>query len=74
MKTRNVVKDSNWVQTITSILALLFSLLVAFGVITPEESAEGLPIATNLVTLVSGLIAGVIALFGILFKPDVPTV
>lgn len=63
--------NSNWVQTATSILALLFSLLVAFGVITPEQSAVGLPEATSLVTLVSGVIAGVIALVGILFKPTV---
>ena len=48
MKVRNV-KDysSGWVQTAVSILGLIFSILVAFGVVTPEQSAEGLPIATS---------------------------
>jgi len=69
MKARNAKDYSgNWVQTVTSILALLFSILVAFGVITPEQSAEGLPIATSTITAVSTVIAGVVALIGILFK------
>lgn len=74
MKARNL-KDynSNWVQTATSILALVFSLLVAFGVITPEQSTEGLPIATSTVTTISTVIAGVVALIGIFFKPSEPT-
>lgn len=61
--------NSNWVQTATSILALIFTLLVSFGVITPEQSSEGLPIATSTITAVSSAIAGVVALIGIFFKP-----
>ena len=73
MKARSV-KDysSGWVQTAVSILGLLFSILVAFGVVTPEQSAEGLPIATSTLTAVSTAIAGVVALIGIFFKPDAP--
>lgn len=70
MKTRNVLKDSNWVQTAVSILGLLFTILVAFGVVTPEQSAEGLPIATSTITAVSTAIAGVVSLIGIFFKPS----
>jgi len=62
--------SSGWVQTAVSILGLLFTILVAFGVVTPEQSAEGLPIATSTVTAVSSVIAGVVALIGIFFKPS----
>ena len=62
--------NQNWVQTAVSILGLLFTILVAFGVVTPEQSAEGLPIATSTVTAVSSVIAGVVALIGIFFKPS----
>ena len=73
MKARNVKDYSgNWVQTAVSIVGLVFSLLVAFGVITPEQSAEGLPIVTSTLTSISAVIAGVIALIGILFKPSEP--
>ena len=73
MKARNVRDySSGWVQTAVSILGLVFTILVAFGVVTPEQSAEGLPIATSLVTAVSTVIAGVVALIGIFFKPDEP--
>jgi len=72
MKARSV-KDysSNWVQTAVSILGLVFSILVAFGVVTPEQSTQGLPIATSTVTAVSTVIAGVVSLIGIFFKPSV---
>lgn len=73
MRTRSKKDYSNgWVQTAVSILGLVFTILVAFGVVTPEQSAEGLPIATSLVTAVSTVIAGVVALIGIFFKPDEP--
>jgi len=60
--------NSNWVQTTVSILGLVFTILVAVGVITPEQSAEALPVATSTVTAVSSVIAGVIFIIGILFK------
>jgi hypothetical protein len=73
MKARNVKDYSgNWVQTAVAIVGLLFSLLVAFGVLTPEQSAEGLPVVTSTLTAVSAVIAGVIALIGLLFKSDEP--
>ena len=60
--------NSNWVQTTVSILGLVFTILVAVGVITPEQSAEALPVATSTITAVSSVIAGVIFIIGILFK------
>lgn len=61
--------SNNWVQTTVSILGLVFSILVGFGVVTPEQSAAGLPIATSTVTAISTVIAGVVSLIGIFFKP-----
>ena len=71
MKARNL-KDysNNWVQTVVSILGLVFVVLTSLGVITPEQSAEGLPIATSVVTAVGTVIGGIIMLIGILFKPS----
>jgi uncharacterized membrane protein HdeD (DUF308 family) len=62
--------SNGWVQTAVSILGLVFSILVAFGVITPEQSTQGLPIATSTVTAISTVIAGIVALIGIFFKPS----
>lgn len=64
------VKDysNNWVQTATAIVGLIFTILVSLGIITPEQSAEGLPVVTNLITTVSTAIAGVIFLIGLFFK------
>lgn len=61
--------SNNWIQTAVSILGLLFTVLLGFGVITPEQSAQGLPIATNTVTAIGTVISGVISLIGLLFKP-----
>ena len=60
--------SSGWVQTAIAIVGLVFTILVSLGVITPEQSAEGLPVVTNLITTVSTAIAGVIFLVGLLFK------
>jgi len=69
MKARNA-KDynSNWVQTVSSVIALLFSLLVMLGIVTPEQSTEGVPLFTSTLTAVSSVIAGIIALIGVFFK------
>ncbi len=69
MRTRSV-KDysNNWVQTAVAIVGLVFTILVSLGVITPEQSVEGLPVATNLITGISSLIAGVVFLIGLFFK------
>ncbi len=65
--------NSNWVQTAVSILGLVFVVLTSLGVITPEQSAQGLPIATSTITAISSVIGGVIFLWGLLFKPTPPT-
>ena len=69
MKARNS-KDysNNWLQTAVSIIGLLFVILVSFGVITPEQSAEAQPLITSTLGAVSSAIAGVIAIIGIFFK------
>jgi protein-S-isoprenylcysteine O-methyltransferase Ste14 len=69
MKARNL-KDynSNWIQTVVSIVGLLFVILVSFGVITPEQSAEAQPLIASTLGAVSSVIAGVIAITGIFFK------
>jgi len=69
MKARSV-KDysTGWVQTAIAIVGLIFTILVSLGIITPEQSAEGLPVVTNLITTVSTAIAGVIFLVGLFFK------
>lgn len=69
MKTRSV-KDysSNWVQTVVSIVGLLFVVLVSLSVITPEQSTEAQSILSTTLGAVSTVIAGIIALIGILFK------
>jgi len=60
--------SSGSVQTAVAIVGLIFTILVSLGVITPEQSAEGLPVVTNLITTVSTAIAGVIFLIGLFFK------
>ena len=71
MKARNA-KDysNNWVQTVVSIVGLLFMILVSFGVLTPEQSSEVQPLISTTLGAVSSVIAGVIAIIGILFKPS----
>ena len=72
MKARSFKESysSGWVQTAVAIVGLIFTILVSLGVITPEQSAEGLPVATNLITAVSSAIAGVVFLVGLFFKPS----
>jgi hypothetical protein len=70
MRTRNVLKDSNWMQTIGSIIALLFTVLGGFGLITPEQAAEAGPIVSTTLGAVATIIAGVTALIALFFKPS----
>ena len=63
--------SGNWVQTATSVVALAFAVLLGFGIITPEQATQGQPEVTNVLGNVSSLIASVIALIGIFFKPKV---
>ena len=65
---------STWLQTALSIVGLVFAVLVGFGIITPEQSAEAGPLVTSTLTAISSAIAGIIALVGIFFKQDDPVV
>lgn len=58
-----------WVTTVASVIALVFTILVATGVVSPEQSAEGQAQATNIVNAISIIVTGVAALIGI-FKGD----
>jgi hypothetical protein len=69
MKVRNIKDYSqNWVQTIVSIIALLFTVLAGFGILTPEQTSAATPIIGTTLGAVSTVITGVIALIGIFFK------
>jgi len=74
MRTRKLRDySSNWLQTAVAIVGLVFTVLVAFGVITPEQSAEAQPLVTSTLGAISTVIAGVVAIIGIFFKNDEPT-
>jgi len=69
MKARNLKEyKSGWIQTVTAIVGLLFLILVNFGVLTPEQSAEAQPLIASTLGAVSSVIAGVVALIGLFFK------
>jgi len=69
MKARSVKDYSgNWVQTVSSVVALLFAVLGGFGLITPAQSTEAAPIVGTTLGAVSTAIAGVIALIALFFK------
>jgi len=73
MRTRKLRDySSNWLQTAVAIVGLAFTVLVAFGVITPEQSAEAQPLVTSTLGAISTVIAGVVAIIGIFFKNDEP--
>jgi len=58
-----------WVATVTSIIALLFTVAVGFGWITGEQSAQAQPLVSSLIGAVATIITGVGALIGIFTKP-----
>ena len=70
MKAKTFKKEwsATWLQTALSIVALVFTVLVGFGVLTPEQSAEAQPLVTSTLGAISTVIAGVMALIGIFFK------
>jgi hypothetical protein len=71
MRTRKLRDySSNWLQTAVAIVGLVFTVLVAFGVITPEQSAEAQPLVTSTLGAISTVIAGVVAIIGIFFKSE----
>jgi hypothetical protein len=60
----------NWVQTVSSVAALLFLILVNFGVLTPEQSVDATALFSTTIGAVSTVIAGVIGMIGLFFKPS----
>lgn len=72
MKAKSVKRDwtTTWLQTALSIVALVFAILVGFGIITPEQSSEAQPIIATTLGAISTVIAGVAAIIGIFFKQD----
>lgn len=71
MKLKRTKKEYNdsWVQTAALVVTLVLTLLGSFGVLTPEQTAEATPIISTTLGLIGTIIASVIQLIGILFKP-----
>jgi protein-S-isoprenylcysteine O-methyltransferase Ste14 len=63
--------SNNWVQTVSSVIALLFVVLGSLGVLTPEQTTAASPLIATTLGAVSTAIAGIVALIGIFFKPSV---
>jgi len=71
MKARNLKEyKSGWVQTVMAVVGSLFAVAVLFGWVTPQQSADALPLIGSVLTAVSAFIAGAIALFGLFFKNE----
>jgi hypothetical protein len=70
MQLKSTKKEYNdtWIQTASLIVALVFTLLASFGVITPEQSSGATPIVGTTLGAISTAIIGVIQLIGIFFK------
>jgi hypothetical protein len=70
MRLKSVSKDwkDTWLQTALSIVALVFTVLVSFGVLSPEQASEAQPLVSSVLGGVSAVIAGVAALVGIFAK------
>jgi 6,7-dimethyl-8-ribityllumazine synthase len=78
MKAKSFSKGKDWkqtwLQTALSIVALAFTVLVSFGVLTPEQMTEAQPLVNSTLGGVAAVIAGVSALIGIFAKQDEPVV
>lgn len=76
MKLRSMKKDwtTAWLQPTVSAIALLFIILTSTGVITGEQANEATPLISSTLGAVSTVISGVVALIGIFFKQETPTV
>ena len=74
VRTFKEATSRDWVQTVVSISGLVFLILVNLGVLTPEQSAEAGSLFASTLGAVSTVIAGVIGLIGLFFKPSPPTV
>ena len=74
VRAKGTKKDwrNTWLQTAVSIVGLAFVVLVSFGVVSPEQSAEAQPIINTTLGAVATIITGVTALIGIFAKQDAP--
>lgn len=69
-KKREFVKD--WIPTVSSIVALVLAVLVGFGVLTAEESAEAQAIITSAIGGVAAVVTAVAAIINLFFKKEEP--
>lgn len=69
MKLKSVKEyNETWLQTAALIVALVFTLLASFGIITPEQSGTATPIVATTLGAISTAIVGVFQLIAIFFK------
>ena len=59
MKAANFNFKVDWLTTVTGIILLLTTVLVTFGVLTPEQSTGIQTETTAIVTAVSGIIGAI---------------
>ncbi len=69
--TKREFKDT-WLQTVVSVISLVFLVLLNVGVLTPDQVAEATPLVSSTLGAVSTVVAGVLGLIGIFFKPKPP--
>lgn len=70
--TKREFKDT-WLQTVISIISLVFLVLLNVGVLTPDQVAEATPLVSSTLGAISTVIAGVLGLIGVFTKPAPPT-
>lgn len=59
-----------WQTTVTSIVMLVFTVLVAVGLLSAEQSAIAQDLVINIVISAAGIVTGVKALIDLLFKKE----
>jgi fumarate reductase subunit D len=65
---------TDWNSTIKGILVLIVSVLVGFGIITPEDSDVLNTLLAQIVAGGAGVVGGVVGIYQIFFKKDKPAV
>ena len=69
--TKREFKDT-WLQTVVSIISLVFLVLLNVGVLDSDQVAQATPLVASTLGAISTAIAGVLGLIGIFFKPKPP--
>jgi ABC-type bacteriocin/lantibiotic exporter with double-glycine peptidase domain len=74
MKFKSIKRDwtETWPSTAGYIISLVFVILAAVGVITNDQSTQGLPAFNTLFGGIATVITSIITLIGIFFKKDTP--